>query len=257
MIRLNNRATLPPPSILSVDGVAAIKKLNSKFENGFVDFKSEDFEKSIYGHPSVKTILIESQAYKCCFCESKIGHIEEGDVEHFRPKSGWVQDEETINKPGYYWLAYSWDNLLLSCSKCNRRHKKNLFPLMPDSIRARSHHEDYTTEEPVFIHPFKENPEQFIEFREEIPVGIDTFGRGNMTIDKLGLDRELLNEQRRDKLRIVRDLYNIARAIPDTTHEIKAEAKRCILKYYNDSLQDSCEYASMLRCFFRKNPIDF
>ena len=36
---------------------------------------------------------------KCAFCEQK---VEELHIEHFRPKKI------------YYWLTYSWDNLLLS-----------------------------------------------------------------------------------------------------------------------------------------------
>ncbi len=194
---------------------------------------------------------------KCCFCESKIGHVSYGDVEHFRPKAGWVQGNEPINKPGYYWLAYDWDNLLLSCQICNQRHKKNLFPLSNIGGRAIYHLSDITVEQPLFIHPVNDNPEDFITFKDEIPVAIKGNDRGTITIEKLCLDRELLNEQRRGKLNLVRDLYDVARSIPSTPPEIKSRARNKIVQYQQSSLKDETEYASMLRSFFRDNPIDF
>ncbi len=42
---------------------------------------------------------------KCAFCEHK---VEQYHIEHYRPKKV------------YYWLAFSWDNLLMSCATCNQ-----------------------------------------------------------------------------------------------------------------------------------------
>lgn len=58
---------------------------------------------------------------KCAFCETK---LELMHIEHFRPKRG-----------GYYWLAYSWDNLLLSCPICNI-NKSDVFPLAEGGVKA-------------------------------------------------------------------------------------------------------------------------
>ncbi len=41
------------------------------------------------------------------------------------PQKGITEDKA---HEGYYWLAYEWSNLLLSCSKCNNR-KRNRFPI--------------------------------------------------------------------------------------------------------------------------------
>nr|WP_239015299.1 AAA family ATPase [Archangium violaceum] len=77
---------------------------------------------------------------KCAFCESQLAHISYGDVEHFRPKAGWRQEEGgPLGRPGYYWLAYEWTNLFLACTLCNQQFKRNLFPLRTPSRRARSH----------------------------------------------------------------------------------------------------------------------
>ena len=258
MIQIIAKAITPAPDVLTTTGKAARTALEARYQQGERDFKSVDFDKSIYGHKDVKDSLIDIQGYKCCFCESKIGHIDDGDVEHFRPKAGWVQDEEPINKPGYFWLAYEWDNLLLSCGKCNQRFKKNYFPL-GNNVRALSHHDSIDNEEPMFIHPGSENAEMFIIFNEEMPKEVDGNVRGYLTIKKLQLDRGALNEQRKSKLDMVRDIYDLAKGFHDNYPESEwaKEGKRRIERWYHLSLLDTTEYASMLRAFFRKNPIDF
>ena len=119
------------------------------------------FDGGIYGGEAVKNALIKAQHGKCCFCERKTG--KDGDVEHFRPKAGCRQTPKgSLLRPGYYWLAYDWDNLLLSCSACNQRHKRNLFPLTNPGKRANSHTHDVALEAPLFLHPAQQDPEQYI-----------------------------------------------------------------------------------------------
>jgi uncharacterized protein (TIGR02646 family) len=257
MIQIKKKIGATIPLVLSTKGIAAAQTLIERYNNGERSFESKSFDSGIYGHDEVKETLINIQDYKCCFCESKIGHISYGDVEHFRPKAGWVQNSEAINKPGYYWLSYSFDNLLLSCQICNQRYKKNLFPILPNSTRAISHNDNVGNESPVFIHPALDNPEDFIGFNEEVPFAINGNIRGKETINKLGLDRGLLQEQRMSKLGMVRDIYNLAKAIPNTNPALQQRAKEILEKYKTESALDSTEYASMLRCFFKANPINF
>lgn len=248
MIKLTRKVLSAAPAILTTTGEEETKSNIAKFEAGTSDF---EFKSAIYGHDTVKAALIDLQDYKCCFCESKIGHVAYGDVEHFRPKAGWVQDDEGINKPGYYWLAYDWDNLMLSCQICNQRYKKNYFPIeLPDN-RARDHKGDIAAEGPLFIHPVNDEPEEHIEFNEEIPKPKNKSVRGEATIKKLALDRELLNEERRTALEKVKLIAKLAMGTPETDQ--KEAARALILKVQTDSHA----YASMFRCFFRKNPINF
>lgn len=257
MIRIRKKTIAPVPAILQTKGKTAIELLCERYDAGERAFNSHDFDSSIYGHPDVKKALQEIQHGKCCFCESKIGHISYGDVEHYRPKTGWVQSTETLNKPGYYWLAYAWENLLLCCQICNQRNKKNYFPLIDPSVRVLSHYNDISIEKPLFIHPVLDEVENLITFKEEIPVSIGDNSRGNETISKLGLDRELLNEQRRKILNMIRDIYDLAKGIPETLPPLKQKARNLITQYFNASQIDETEYAGMLRSFFRNNPIDF
>jgi len=85
---------------------------------------------------------------KCAYCETHgAGHME--DAEHFRPK-GQVRTKSGIVKtfhvdgtteiihPGYFWLAYRWENLLPSCNTCNRYGgKKDAFPVAKDHVAVR------------------------------------------------------------------------------------------------------------------------
>ncbi|OJT16818.1 hypothetical protein BO221_47805 [Archangium sp. Cb G35] len=203
-----------------------------------------EFEPGIYAHETVKQALLEAQHGKCAFCESKVAHISYGDVEHFRPKAGWRQrEDEPLSRPGYYWLAYEWSNLLLACTLCNQQFKKNLFPLQTPARRARSHKEDVTAEDPLLLDPAVDDPESFISFREEVPYAVDGNARGEATIRALGLRRETLAEQRRKHLSLVNALRRlIALRDPEA-----AKARRLL----QDMRQDSGEYASMTRAILR------
>jgi len=254
MIQLKKKHTIPVPAILEIEGKHEKDALCLAFDAGQREFT---FNNGIYGHPEVKLALRHAQDGKCCFCESKIDHISYGDVEHYRPKAGWIQDTEKLNRPGYYWLAYDWDNLLLSCQICNQRHKKNFFPLLDKDERALSHADGIEKEAAVFIKPDKDEPEALIEFKEEIPFPVEDNPRGKQTIEKLGLDREILNERRREKLGLIRDIYNLAKDCPAINPEIKKRAGDLIKKRAGEFTTDDAEYAAMFRAFFRKNPIDF
>ncbi len=181
-----------------------------------------DFEKSSYKHPDVKKKLIRDQNGKCAFCEQNIVSVSYGDVEHFRPKGGYSQNTiDYLHKPGYYWLATDWDNLMLVCQICNQRNKKNLFPLLNPERRALCHHDNINLEKPFFINPYKENPTQLIGFRKEVAYGKDKRHRGKKTIESIGLNRTDLSgdykdllEERRDYLAIIEQSYKISKKAP-------------------------------------------
>src|SRR5258705_13717339 len=56
---------------------------------------------------------------ECWFSESPEAqsHL---DVDLFRPKLEARRDEKVCDKPGYEWLAFSWDNFRLSAQLSNR-----------------------------------------------------------------------------------------------------------------------------------------
>ena len=75
-----------------------------------------------YWKKAKKQLKIESGG-KCAYCEAPTMVVAHGDVEHFRPKSV------------YWWLAYCYDNYLLSCQICNQMFKGDSFPLVDEMHR--------------------------------------------------------------------------------------------------------------------------
>ena len=232
-------------------GPKATKKLEDAYDDGRRDF---EFKSDIYGDKSVKAALIKAQHKKCCFCESRVTHVSYGDVEHFRPKGGFCQKKsDPLTKPGYYWLAYEWSNLFLSCTLCNQRYKANLFPLAVTRNRARSHKDDVSDERPLFIHPSDDDPEQHIGFRDEIVYAIDGKRRGKVTIEALGLDRTDLEEMRRDRLQPAKRskrAVRVLRQMRDRQGRLSAELESLLQEHeaaLAAYLAPDAEYSSMLK----------
>lgn len=174
-----------------------------------------DILSSIYGAEAVKQQLIQEQHGKCCFCEADFTANGYGDVEHFRPKAGFTKTRSgKLMKPGYYWLAYDWDNLLFSCQICNQRFKKNYFPLEDETKRSKNHTFDYLEESTLLIRPSLDNPEDHITFNRHVPVAKTTEGKpsvkGKTSITAFGIDRPELNRLKEAYLQNVQN--NIALA---------------------------------------------
>ena len=75
-----------------------------------------------------------------------------GDVEHYRPK-GAIGSGKTKIRPGYYWLAYNWNNLYYACADCNQYRKRAAFPLVDETNRALDHHGAIGNEDPLILDP--------------------------------------------------------------------------------------------------------
>ena len=246
MIRLNRPS--PVPEILRTSGSRRAGALKRKYDATPSDYRNGSrkfsFGSSVYGHQTVREVLIAAQHGKCCFCESQFGHIQRsGEVEHFRPK-GFVQQEKHSPKqfPGYYWLAYKWTNLLIACRDCNGTYKKNYFPLADPSARARSHHDDIRNEQPLLIDPYSVEPVDHLTFKQELATAQSDTAEGRTTIDILGLNRPKLREFRFLWLkRIIPDIRFVAAEHPSPTR--RTEARNFLTK----ALSPAGQYAAMLR----------
>lgn len=150
-----------------------------------------------YGGAEYRRKLLECQGPKCCYCEKPLHN---GAIEHFRPKGAWQQVRGTaFTQPGYYWLAYSWDNMLISCTECNQSGQKgNYFPV--NGVRGAAP-SDCSAEDCTIINPAKIDPTIHITFNLSVPTGTVVGGRGdeNISIFKLK-DRADLKSSREDHL---------------------------------------------------------
>lgn len=172
------------------------------------EFKSDKIE-PLWKRGKIKEFLYKAQYRKCCYCERKRDIIE-FNVDHFRPKAQ-VKEAET-NHPGYWWLAYDWENLIIACFRCNLK-KSSHFPLKDESKRASREKCDLEEEEPFLINPLKENPELFIDYDvSEIRLMVKAIGRcerGEKTVNELtGINTSEVMVERAEKLktyRLIRD----------------------------------------------------
>jgi uncharacterized protein (TIGR02646 family) len=188
------------------------------------------FSFTAYRHAAVRDALDAAFHRKCAYCESAYGATQPVDVEHYRPK-GSVQSATGAALPGYWWLAATWDNLLPSCIDCNRRRsqtdmtgtravsgKGERFPLADERRRARGPGEE-AHEQPLLLHPYRDDPGEHLEFMAEgvVRPALDARGadsrKGDATIDVVGLNRRGLVEHRRAQLlRVLAQLESVRRA---------------------------------------------
>jgi hypothetical protein len=185
-------------------------------------------------------------------------HISSGDIEHFRPKAGYRQHAKgPLVRPGYYWLAYAWSNLFFCCELCNRRHKKNFFPLVEPAQRAGSHHAAVKGERPLFIDPAAEDPARYIGFREQYAFPINNHPRAKATIRALQLNRQELAERRHQLLRYLKKMKELRDTLagriaqgqrpgrtPPRVLRVKLKEVEVLLCA---CVSDSAEYAAMAR----------
>lgn len=271
MIRVRKRSTAPNP--LLTLGPADRQRLEAIYTANPAACqaprnKQLAADSAIYGHDDVKAALIFDQHGKCCYCEAKFLANGFGDVEHFRPKAGVRQQPKgTLEKPGYYWLAYEWSNLFLSCEICNQRYKGNWFPLLNPARRARHHGQSVAQERTLLPDPGTTNPGRYLKFNKHVITATEP--RGKACIRAYGLDRALLNRQREeflDQLKFTRfaaslDLDVMSPAdllitLTDLSMSLP-EARQYVARardVWDQAAFDKSEYAGMVRDNFRRLP---
>ncbi|HHQ4471360.1 MULTISPECIES: HNH endonuclease [Aeromonas] len=143
-MRKVNRGAFPVPSNLSTL-YADVPRLNREHQDistGLV----KKAKGNIYAHDNVKLTLQNLYRDKCYICEKNIKNTYQ--IEHYLPYS--------IHFPE---RAYDWDNLHLSCDKCNKKKIKNQYKL-----------KDINDEKKVLdiliLNPCVDNVEQLITFDE-------------------------------------------------------------------------------------------
>lgn len=108
---------------------------------------------------AVRDAFEEHSGGKCWYVECRSPGANH-DIDHYRPKSRVAEDP---THPGYYWLAFEWKNLRLSCQRANRLQrdpesgetggKGDRFPLVNPESRARAPHDDLSIEIPAIVDP--------------------------------------------------------------------------------------------------------
>jgi uncharacterized protein (TIGR02646 family) len=151
-------------------------------------------------YSAFKYVLAERQRKKCCYCE-RIVTASFNDVEHYRPFSH------------YWWLAWTWENLLFACAPCNRSGKNDAFPLATGSTPLQFGELPPGAERPLMLDPATDDPRRHIRFLRVNgkwhPIGEDE--RGRETLRVLRFDDEYDDRVQRR----VRDVMGWVGAVRD------------------------------------------
>ena len=194
-------------------------------------------------YKSAKADLERCHHGKCCYCETLFDDHNPyaySEVEHWRPKSS------------YYWLAYSWDNLLLSCGFCNKK-KGDLFPLADPAARATHHGMRIDDETPEILKPDGDkNPRDHIRFRGETPEGRTPLGR--RTIEVLSLDSPL-HKPRSRHLAEIGVVHAVCIRWTDSIDPEKRHIAAISRKFIEEALRPDKPYSAMVAAYLEANPL--
>ena len=201
MIRFES---VPEPAGFQVAVRENIENILAEFkQKGIANFEGRETWKKF------KSDMAPATFGKCGYCELDVFTVDryKGDVEHYRPKGrvdrlvieadGTVKGQPLFAS-GYYWLAYSWNNYILTCNPCNSAYKRNFFPLNPEPA-APPKTGDEAAEDPLLLSPFgPKDPAEHLVFDHLGVVGSrQGSAYGAATITVCGLSRTPLEKKRR------------------------------------------------------------
>jgi uncharacterized protein (TIGR02646 family) len=207
---------------------------------------SDDFDHDVYGHREVKRALWLMQRRKCCWCEKRLGYRSE-DVDHFRPKTRARRSASRFDE-GYWWLAYARDNLFFSCAACNTL-KGLWFPLRARARPLRAEEQPSPRRDAALLIDPAADPEQHLIFIEDGGAwrltARNRSSKGRMTIQRVQLDRDDLDELRddwvNDELRPIRQRFEQAQS-QSARQAARAEALRLC--------EPERSFSLLARCYF-------
>ncbi len=201
----------PTPAVLEQNKVQWTKRLLAA--------RGEAREKALtrYRHRQIKKALTLMFSGKCCYCESKISHVDYGHIEHFRPKSCFPE------------LAFEWSNLFLACGVCNGTGFKGAsFPTADQGG--------------PLLDPCHDEPSEHLRFdfdpRTMLASVYGTAPRGETTARLLGLNRPELRAYRSQQVLKLHVLQRFAES---------DEQARTLLA---EAVHENAEYAAFARALF-------
>ena len=197
-----DRNLVTKPFILSNDSIRvdeALDKLRSHYQSKASRGAGVPFDWSIHNDEDVIKALKSLFHNKCAYCESPIMVC---TVDHFRPKYLSINLNGTVDADRYWWLAYEWSNLYMSCYFCNM-NKGTRFPVAGERAEPETPLEQETT---LLLDPCQRADfgNDHLIFLDDGSVVCET-DKGKMTIDVFGLNREYLLNARR---KAIQDVVN-------------------------------------------------
>jgi uncharacterized protein (TIGR02646 family) len=188
--------------------------------------RSSVMKRHAHVYKDAMPFLLKLFGDKCVYCEAPFDSGR-GEVEHFRPK---LRTSDAANRPikvhdddadadvthgGYYWLAFSWNNLLLGCTNCNQPPAKaNKFPVRDESRRAWRPDSALEDEEPLLLDPSRDDPAQHLDFDTSgesagYVIPLKDSARGRESIEVYRLNRDGLIQARKSQALAIAQAENV------------------------------------------------
>lgn len=125
---------------------------------------------ALEGYEVAMQTLYTAQGERCVYC-GRWEDLAAQPVEHFRPKGVADRRRRREEPPqevdGYWWLAWTWENLFFSCTSCNSGYKRTHFPISGAPLPPLSW--DPGAERALLIDPSREDPMDGIAWRPVLP----------------------------------------------------------------------------------------
>ncbi len=220
-----------------------------------------------FKHTEVRKALEKLFHDKCAYCETSIAAGADWNVEHYRP-NGRVAERE--DHPGYYWLAYTWDNLFPSCEHCNQNRKDkprwgdatvgvaqgklDQFPVHDESDRALRPQDDLKAELPYLLNPCEDYPERHLTYdiQGQIqPINEDDI-RATETIRICHLTRRRLRDRRILTLVRVKKILKVLNKAAGGNDKVNEGLEQML----RDAVTDRADYTGIARAV-KEDPVAF
>jgi uncharacterized protein (TIGR02646 family) len=179
---------------------------------------------------------------KCSFCESHVDPAAVGVLDHFRPKWATRGLKGEFSLDHYWWLAYDWTNLYLTCPDCNK-HRGPRFPV--EGKRISGPGQDVSLERPLLLDPCADRPEEHLKFDLTGKV-LPLSRRGDVTITLLGLNRIDLVRRRRSHIANVRSCLDAVARRPGSA------SRRTATKDLNAMMDPAAPYSACVTQVLRQ-----
>ena len=172
--------------MIKINRLAKPTQLTDTIQKNLTEKYKRDEKKAVWNKKYIKEQLLKMSHGKCSYCECKICNgAREMHVDHFKPKKVYPD------------LVVEWENLLPSCSYCNRKKS------------------DHDTGKNPIINPAEDNPKEYLYFKNYryYSRSLSKDDKGMMTLDVLDLnnstekviDRYKIGNQIQEELK---DLYD-------------------------------------------------
>lgn len=199
MIHINRRR-VPEPSFLRTKELESIRKSAQRyFSVAEKDRKQLRFDFGLqFGYAELGEALGTLFHGKCAYCEQPTDYVHRKNfLDRFRPIRGALGLDGRVAVDHYWWLAFEWENMYGSCSRCNSA-KGSRFPVDGPRANLGMRGDALLGERALLLDPCVDYPEEHLIFsRDGYVSGLTP--QGQYTIEVLALNRnELINLRSRE-----------------------------------------------------------